>query len=227
VRLLESGERLSGAIVETEAYLGAEDRASHAFGGRRSARNEAMYAAPGTSYVYFTYGMHFCFNVVCAQVDVPHAVLVRALSPLEGLETMRARRTASPARSKRIERAGPAAASPPTSSHPSSPPRPRPPLRDTDLCSGPAKLCQALQIDRALNGADLTTDPRLWIELPSSPAAPFPVSSPPSSRLSVPSIPDLGFHIVNAPRIGVAYAGNWAQKRLRWYVADDLHVSVR
>ena len=86
------GRRVSGIIVETEAYRGPEDRASHAFGGRRTARTETMYAAGGTAYVYFVYGMYHQFNVVTNEVDVPHAILVRALEPLEGLEAMRRRR---------------------------------------------------------------------------------------------------------------------------------------
>ncbi|MBS0190423.1 MAG: DNA-3-methyladenine glycosylase [Phycisphaerales bacterium] len=90
VRRLDDGTLLSGVIVEVEAYVGAIDRASHAFGGRRTPRNESMYAGPGVSYVYFTYGMHHCMNVVCAQAGVPHAVLIRALEPDErGLDVMR------------------------------------------------------------------------------------------------------------------------------------------
>src|SRR5690606_26066686 len=96
VRVLDDGVRLTGVIVETEAYCGAADLASHAVGGRRTARNEAMYAKAGTSYVYFTYGMHFCFNVVCGEVDVPLAVLVRALEPVEGIGEMKRRRAAGP-----------------------------------------------------------------------------------------------------------------------------------
>ena len=86
VRILDDGERLSGMIVETEAYLGVEDAAAHSFGGRRTARNEAMYAVGGTAYVYFTYGMHHCVNVVCGGIDEPVAVLIRALEPMEGME---------------------------------------------------------------------------------------------------------------------------------------------
>ncbi|NUQ68035.1 MAG: DNA-3-methyladenine glycosylase [Phycisphaerales bacterium] len=88
VRILDDGTRLAGLIHETEAYLGVEDAASHAYRGRRTARNEGMYAREGTAYVYFTYGMHFCINVVAGRVDHPHAVLIRALLPEEGLERM-------------------------------------------------------------------------------------------------------------------------------------------
>ncbi len=82
----------AGVITETEAYAGEVDRASHAFGGRRTRRNEAMYAAGGSSYVYLCYGMHQMFNVVTNKRDVPHAVLVRAIRPVVGQELMAARR---------------------------------------------------------------------------------------------------------------------------------------
>jgi len=87
-----NGERVSGKIVEVEAYRGPEDRASHAYGGRRTKRTETMYGAGGIAYVYFVYGMYYQFNVVCNVADVPHAILVRALEPVEGIELMRARR---------------------------------------------------------------------------------------------------------------------------------------
>ena len=78
----------SARIVETEAYIGLKDRASHSFGGRRTARNEHMYAKAGTAYVYICYGMHHLFNVVTNKKDVPDAILVRALEPLQGISTM-------------------------------------------------------------------------------------------------------------------------------------------
>ena len=82
------GVRSSGRIVETEAYAGVEDRASHAFGGRRTARSEHLYGDPGTVYVYICYGMHNLFNVITNKKDIPHGVLIRALEPMEGIEHM-------------------------------------------------------------------------------------------------------------------------------------------
>jgi DNA-3-methyladenine glycosylase len=87
-----NGQWVSGIIVETEAYRGPEDRASHAWNGRRTQRTETMYGAGGTAYVYFVYGMYNQFNVVTNVEDIPHAVLVRALEPSEGLAIMRRRR---------------------------------------------------------------------------------------------------------------------------------------
>jgi DNA-3-methyladenine glycosylase len=85
------GRRTSGRIVETEAYNGVGDRASHAWSGRRTRRTEVMYGAGGTAYVYLIYGIHHLFNVVTNKKDIPHAVLVRALEPMEGIEVMRER----------------------------------------------------------------------------------------------------------------------------------------
>lgn len=86
------GERTSAVILETEAYMGATDRASHAHGGKRTTRNETMYAVGGTVYVYLCYGIHHLFNVVVGAVDVPQAVLIRAVHPIEGIATMQQRR---------------------------------------------------------------------------------------------------------------------------------------
>jgi DNA-3-methyladenine glycosylase len=89
-------KRVSGMIVEVEAYRGPEDRASHAYGGRRTKRTETMYQVGGMAYVYFVYGMYYQFNVVSNVEDVPHAILVRALQPVEGIEFMRKRRHTHP-----------------------------------------------------------------------------------------------------------------------------------
>jgi len=121
-KLLVRGERV-GRIVEVEAYAGAVDPASHAYRGR-TARNATMFGPPGHLYVYFTYGLHFCANVVCGADGDASAVLLRGMTAVGGLDAMRVAR-------------GPAA------------------RRDRDLCSGPAKLCQAFGIDRSFDGADL------------------------------------------------------------------------
>jgi len=90
------GERTAGTISETEAYAGSIDRASHAFGGRRTQRNEPMYGIGGTAYVYLCYGIHHLFNVVTNVAGFPHAVLIRAVHPIEGIDTIADRRSPAP-----------------------------------------------------------------------------------------------------------------------------------
>lgn len=141
-RRLGNGTILVGRIVETEAYLGIEDEASHTYKGRRTDRNESMYGRPGTAYVYFTYGMHWCMNVACASEGDPQAVLLRAIEPLDGAKRMDELRLANPK----------AAAM----------------LAEHKLGSGPARLCAAMGIDRASDGLDLLrptkNGPALWLE---------------------------------------------------------------
>ncbi len=132
----DSGERISGMIVETEAYLGAIDKAAHSYNNRRTARNEITFAVGGHAYVFFIYGMYFQFNVVCGAKDAPHVCLIRAIEPVEGFEIMR----------KRRRRKNPQALMP-----------------DKNLTSGPGKLCIALDINRRLNGEDLLGD-KIWLE---------------------------------------------------------------
>jgi len=132
------GNKISGLIVETEAYLGTEDRAAHSFGGRRTPRNEAMYSQGGHAYVYFIYGMYYCFNAVTGHEGVSEAVLVRALEPLEGLDFMAAARYQTSYSELNAR-------------------------QKINLTNGPGKLCMALTIDRSLNGEDLCGN-RLYIE---------------------------------------------------------------
>ena len=128
------GQRLSGVIVECEAYIGQDDSACHASRGR-TPRNEVMFGLAGHAYVYFTYGMHWMLNVVTGEEGFPAAVLLRAIQPVEGIETMRTLRQAKG--------------------------RPR---SERELTSGPARLTQALAIGEAQNGADLTDGDELWLE---------------------------------------------------------------
>lgn len=92
----KNGRRVSGIIVEAEAYRGPKDRAAHSYGGRRTKRTETMYRVGGTAYIFFVYGMYYQFNVVTNAEEVPHAVLIRALEPVEGIEIMRKRRHGQP-----------------------------------------------------------------------------------------------------------------------------------
>ena len=126
----ENGSLLKGKIVETEAYLGLNDPSCHSYRGKRTNRTQVMYREGGSSYVYFTYGMHYCFNIITAEKNQPEAVLIRALKPIKGISIMRKNRSQTEIK---------------------------------NLTSGPAKLCQALQIDRQLNGVNLTGD-TLYIE---------------------------------------------------------------
>jgi DNA-3-methyladenine glycosylase len=160
--------RISGRIVEAEAYRGPQDRAAHSFAGRRTKRTEAMFGPPGHAYVFFVYGMHWHFNIVTTAVDAPEAVLIRAVEPLEGIEIM-ARRRGLPAGRR-------------------------------ELTNGPGKLCQAFGIDASLYGADLTRRVLYLAEGPSP-------------------------KVARSRRIGIDYAGEWADKLWRFYDPDSRFVS--
>jgi DNA-3-methyladenine glycosylase len=166
----EAGNRVSGMIVEVEAYLGVADRAAHSFGGRRTARNDVMYGAGGHVYVFFIYGMYNQLNVVTGPAGHPHAILIRGIEPIEGIEIMRERRGL---------------------------------MKDTNLTSGPGKLAIAFGVTRELNGEDLTGD-RIWLE---------------EFRTFSKKEVDTG------KRIGVDYAGEDAEKALRFWVKDNPFVS--
>ena len=93
------GKLTSGIIVETEAYAGITDKASHAYGGRRTKRTETMYASGGTVYVYLCYGIHHIFNIVTNKENIPYAVLIRAIQPRDGIDFILQRR-----KKKKIDR---------------------------------------------------------------------------------------------------------------------------
>ena len=129
----------SGRIVETEAYKGPEDQAAHSSGGRRTHRNEVMFGEKGHAYVYFIYGMYYCFNVTTGNVPgKPEAVLLRGLQPVAGKEIMAKRRG-----TKQTEA--------------------------IKLTNGPSKLCMAMDISRPQNKTDLTSPPLYIKNAPSIP----------------------------------------------------------
>ena len=136
-RKTPQGLCFKGRIVETEAYLGLRDDSCHSFGGRKTNRTQVMFLDGGHVYVYWTYGMHYCFNIVTAGVHEPEAVLIRALEPLQGISEMQKNRGQA--------------------------------IPFSNLTNGPAKLCQALNIDKSLNGIKINGN-TLYVEKGPSPA---------------------------------------------------------
>lgn len=159
-------------LTEVEAYMGAEDPGSHAFRGQ-TARNATMFGEAGHLYVYFTYGMHYCANVVCGVPGNATGLLLRAGEVVSGLDTARRRR-----------------------GHPRT---------DRDLARGPARLAQALGIDRSLDGSDVFSE-RLRLELPEHPADPL--------------------RLQTGPRVGVSGPGGSTAYPWRYWLAGERSVSV-
>jgi DNA-3-methyladenine glycosylase len=180
-------------LTEVEAYEGSADPASHAYRGR-TARNGVMFGPPGYAYVYFTYGMHFCVNLVCLPEGTASAVLLRAGRVIEGVPLATARRLGG---------------------------RPGARVPGRDLARGPARLCQALSIDRAQDGADVC-DPRspLRIRL-APPQAPGPAEAPGPPPASRPARP--APRVSRGPRVGVSSA---ADRAWRFWLTGDPTVSV-
>ncbi len=176
VRRTEDGD-IRCRIVETESYGGVEDKGSHAFGGRRTARTEVMFGEGGIAYIYLIYGMYNCLNVVTGVPDDPQAVLIRAVEPLSPAdEALMRQRRGTNAR------------------------------RPVDLSGGPGRLCRALDIDKSLNGVPLREPgAALWLE--AGDGAP-------------------GGAVMQAPRINIAYAAEYAEKPWRFYLRDNPYVSV-
>ena len=163
-------------LTEVEAYAGASDPASHSYRGK-TARNAVMFGPPGHAYVYFTYGMHFCVNVVCAGNGSASAVLFRAGRIVAGEQLARTRRT----REGKM-------------------------IAFRDLARGPARLCQALDIDRSLDGTDLCV-----------PDSPLRMRWPDTSTT------DRSAKIATGPRVGVSQA---AERPWRFWIEGDPTVSL-
>ena len=177
--VLDVAPQLLGAVIvhgdvgvrltEVEAYDGANDPASHAFRGR-TARNAVMFGEPGHAYVYFTYGMHFCVNLVCGEQGRAAAVLLRAGEVVGGIDVAQRRRPAAVTR---------------------------------DLARGPARLTKALDIDRALDGADVC-DPQSPLRVVTGDAVPLD-------------------RVRSGPRVGISAA---ADRPWRWWIDGDPTVSA-
>ena len=184
-------------LTEVEAYAGRSDPASHAYRGK-TLRNAVMFGPPGHAYVYFTYGMHFCVNIVClgeqgpAFGDSASAVLLRAGAIIAGEDLARARRTRGPV------------------------PEGRARIAPRDLARGPARLCQALGIDRALDGADVCVAgaPLRMLSGAGNPARSAALARG-DEILTPPGTPR---KIVTGPRVGVSSAAEIPWRF--WYEGD-------
>ena len=158
-------------IVETEAYMGPEDKAAHSYNNRRTQRTEVMFGRPGKAYVYMIYGMYYCLNIVAGEEEIPEAVLIRGVEPIEGIEILKQNRKI---KGKQIN----------------------------NLTNGPGKLCEALAIDKSLNGSDLVFGNEIYI-------------------LDSKEKPD----IVKSKRINIDYAEEYVNKLWRFYIRDNIFVS--
>jgi DNA-3-methyladenine glycosylase len=181
-------------LTEVEAYAGRSDPASHAYRGK-TARNAVMFGPPGHAYVYFTYGMHFCVNVVClGEEGSASAVLLRAGAVIAGDDLARARRTRGTAR-----------------------------IASRDLARGPARLCQALDIDRSQDGADVV-DAGSALRICAGADYPRRSGSPsPQTPLGGDNPPGTPRKIATGPRVGVSRA---AEIPWRFWLEGDPTVSA-
>ena len=193
-------------LTEVEAYAGASDPASHAYRGK-TARNAVMFGPPGHAYVYFTYGMHFCVNLVCLGNGSASAVLLRAGRIIEGEELARARRTGGP-RGVRGDGFPREETAEPRGVRGDGSPRENKAIPFRDLARGPARLCQALDIDRSLDGADVCV-----------PDSPLRMRWPEAGTTAR----SAERKVASGPRVGISVA---AEVPWRFWVEGDPTVSV-
>lgn len=166
-------EHCIGKIVETEAYMAPEDKASHAYQNLRTNRTEIMFAKGGHAYIYLCYGIHSMVNVVTGPKDCAHAILIRAIEPLDNIHIMKSR-----VKTKK---------------------------KDILLGAGPGNVCKAMGIHTKHNGEKLFDRGKIWIENSSESHS--------------------DGDIVKSPRVGIAYANEWANKPWRFYINEHPSVS--
>lgn len=173
IETIFNGRLTSGIIVETEAYRAPEDKGSHAFGNKRTKRTETMFKEGGIAYVYLCYGIHHLFNIVVGPEDTAHAILIRAIEPLDGIDIMERRREV-----KSIKQYG----------------------------NGPGKLSAALGIKTINNGAPLNQE---------------------TSQIKIYNLGNSysADQIIESPRVGIAYADDWANKPWRFRLKDNSYTS--
>lgn len=211
-------KKLVGRIVETEAYIGPDDLASHARGGKKTERNKAEFLKGGHIYIYLVYGMYWQFNISTFKEGHPECILIRALEPVEGIEEMYKNRY-----SRICANLGTNTTNNYYSRIRTNLPRISQITNITnnkcdigdisakfvqirDLANGPGKLCQAMGFDGSCYGLDMATSKKIWIEK--------------SAKIVKPS------QIVSSPRIGIDYAGFvWSQKPWRFYMRNCEFVS--
>ena len=168
-----NGEYCEAKIIETEAYKAPEDKGSHAYQNLRTKRTETMFQAGGHAYVYLCYGIHSMVNVVTGPENLAHAILIRAVEPMNNIQIMKDR-----VKTKK---------------------------KDFLLGSGPGNVCKAMGISTDNNGVELFKKGKIWIK---------------DSK----EIIDQS-NIVASPRVGIAYAEQWAHKKWRFYIKDHPSVS--
>jgi len=174
-----NGRRIIGRIVEVEAYMGPNDKAAHSYGGKVTERTKVMYKEGGYVYIFMIYGMYYCFNIVAANENEPQAVLIRAIEPVEDMEIMSKNRY-----KKNYHEL--------TS------------YQRKNLSNGPGKLCNAMNIDKTLNGEDLCGD-----------------------KIYVVESEEENFETVSSKRIGIDYAEEAKDFLWRFYIKDNKYVSKK